>query len=178
MLVLILCTVQITRGRTAIAGKPDEKKTAKKLTISELASEFGVTPRTIRYYEEKGLLQPHRDTPTSQRLYDDRDRARLKLILRGKRFGYSLAELEDILELYDVDPSQSKQIKRTLEYGIQHIQEIDERVDELLEIRAEMLEFAKEFLEILKKNPAEQDKDGKEFISVAEDIIERLDKRK
>ena len=101
----------------------------------------------------------------------------MKLILRGKRFGYSLAELEDILELYDVDPSQSKQIKRTLEYGIQHIQEIDEKVDELLEIRAEMLEFAKEFLEILKKNPAEQGKEGKEFISIAQDIIERLDKR-
>jgi len=143
-----------------------------------LASEFGVTPRTIRYYEEKGLLTPYRETPTSQRLYDERDRARLKLILRGKRFGFSLDELSDILELYDVDPSQSKQIKRTLEYGIQHIQEIDERVDELLEIRAEMLEFAKEFLEILKENPAEQGKDGKEFISIAQDIIEKLDIKK
>ena len=170
--------VKNLEGVRIIAGKPDDKKSIKKLTISELASEFGVTPRTIRYYEEKGLLLPHRDTPTSQRLYNDRDRARLKLILRGKRFGYSLAELEDILELYDADPSQSKQIKRTLEYGIQHIQEIDERVDELLEIRAEMLEFAKEFLQILKENPAEQSKDSKEFISIAQDIIEKLDKKK
>ncbi len=115
-------------------------------TISELAAEFGITPRAIRYYEEVGLLKPHRNTPTSQRLYDDRDRARLKLILRGKRFGYSLSELVDILQLYEVDPTQKKQIIRTLEYGLQHIREIDERIEELREIRREMLEFASSFL--------------------------------
>lgn len=136
-----------------------------------------MTPRTIRYYEEKGLLFPHRDTPTSQRLYDDRDRARLKLILRGKRFGYSLAELSDILELYEVDPSQGKQIRRTLEYGLQHIREINERIDELLEIRAEMLEFANEFLEILTETPAEQSRDGREFIAAAQAVIDELDRR-
>jgi len=135
-----------------------------------------VTPRTIRYYEEKGLLRPHRDTPTSQRLYNDRDRARMKLILRGKRFGYSLAEIKDLIELYEVDPSQVKQIKRTLEYGLQHIQEIDEKIDELLEIRAEMLEFAKEFLEILKKNQAERGEDEKPFITLTQDVINKLQK--
>lgn len=136
-----------------------------------------MTPRTIRYYEEKGLLVPHRETPTSQRLYDERDRARLKLILRGKRFGYSLDELADILELYEVDPSQKKQITRTLEYGLRHIQEIDERIEELLEIRAEMLEFAKEFIEILKHDLAEQGGDGDEFLSIAEGLVEELDRK-
>ncbi|RJP28491.1 MAG: MerR family transcriptional regulator [Actinobacteria bacterium] len=142
------------------------------MTISELAGEFGITPRTIRYYEEMGLLSPHRNTPTSQRLYDERDRARLKLILRGKRFGYSLAELADILELYDIDPTQGRQIMRTLEYGVRHIREIDERIEELEEIRKEMLEFATSFLEILE----EQGEDG-EFIARAREMVGMMEKK-
>jgi DNA-binding transcriptional MerR regulator len=117
---------------------------------------------------------PHRETPTSQRLYDERDRARLKLILRGKRFGYSLAELVDILELYEVDPTQKKQITRTLEYGIKHIQEIDERIEELREIRAEMLEFAKSFLDILQKDGGQKEK---EFLEMARGLIGELEKK-
>jgi len=142
-----------------------------KTTISELAAEFGITPRAIRYYEEVGLLSPHRNTPTSQRLYDERDRARLKLILRGKRFGYSLSELVDILELYEVDPTQRQQIMRTLEYGLQHIREIDERIEELREIRQEMLEFASSFLEILE----EQEVEG-EFLAMARDVVGKMQK--
>lgn len=140
-------------------------------TISELAAEFGITPRTIRYYEEVGLLSPHRNTPTSQRLYNDSDRARLKLILRGKRFGYSLAELTDILELYEVDPTQHRQIIRTLEYGLQHIREIDERIEELQEIRQEMLDFAASFLEILEEQEA-----GSEFLVQARATVREMEK--
>ncbi len=151
------------------AGRSGKRRT--RMTISELAAEFGITPRTIRYYEEVGLLSPHRDTPTSQRLYNERDRARLKLILRGKRFGYSLAELKDILELYEIDPSQRQQIMRTLEYGLRHIQEIDERIEELREIRGEMLEFAASFLRILE----EQGEDG-EFVGRAREIVEAMEK--
>ncbi|MBC7231295.1 MAG: MerR family DNA-binding transcriptional regulator [Actinobacteria bacterium] len=154
-----------------MGGKGGGRKARPKTTISELAGEFGITPRTIRYYEEVGLLSPHRDTPTSQRLYDDRDRARLKLILRGKRFGYSLAEIKDILELYDVDPTQRKQIMRTLEYGLRHIRELDERIEELREIRGEMLEFAAGFLRILE----ERGEDG-EFVSRAREIVEAMDR--
>ncbi len=126
-----------------------EEKLCERVTISELADEFGVTQRTIRYYEEVGLLSPHRNTPTSQRLYNDQDRARLKLILRGKRFGYTLAELTDIIELYEVDPTQRQQIMRTLEYGMRHVQEIDEKIQELQEIREEMMELAVRFVKIL-----------------------------
>jgi DNA-binding transcriptional MerR regulator len=143
----------------------------RKATISELAAEFGITPRAIRYYEEVGLLKPHRNTPTSQRLYDERDRARLKLILRGKRFGYSLSELVDILELYEVDATQKQQIMRTLEYGLQHIREIDERIEELREIRGEMLEFASSFLEILE----EQETDT-EYLAIARDVVKEMEK--
>jgi DNA-binding transcriptional MerR regulator len=143
-----------------------------KMTISELAAEFGITPRAIRYYEEVGLLSPHRNTPTSQRLYDERDRARLKLILRGKRFGYSLAELVDILELYEVDPTQRQQIMRTLEYGVEHIREIDERIEELEEIRKEMLEFATSFLTIL-----EEQGEDREFIAKARELVEMMERK-
>ena len=143
-----------------------------RMTISELAAEFGITPRAIRYYEEVGLLSPHRDTPTSQRLYDERDRARLKLILRGKRFGYSLAELVDILELYEVDPTQGRQIMRTLEYGLEHIREIDERIEELQEIRKEMLEFASSFLAILER----RGEDGV-FVARAHETVEMMEEK-
>jgi DNA-binding transcriptional MerR regulator len=145
-------------------------------TISELADEFGITPRAIRYYEECGLLSPERKTPTSQRLYNGRDRARLKLILRGKRFGYSLSELGDILKLYDADHTQGKQIMRTLEYGLSHIREIDERMEELQEIREEMLEFARSFLEILKTADGAGAPEMKEYISGAAEIIRRMER--
>jgi DNA-binding transcriptional MerR regulator len=143
-------------------------------TISQLADEFGITPRAIRYYEECGLLSPLRKTPSSQRLYDDRDRARLKLILRGKRFGYSLTEIGDVIKLYDADPTQGKQIMRTLEYGFDHIREIDERIEELREIREEMLEFARSFLEILKSADGGGTKEMKQYIAAAGEIIARL----
>jgi DNA-binding transcriptional MerR regulator len=152
---------------SASGGKEGPRR---KMTISELAAEFGITARAIRYYEEVGLLSPHRNTPTSQRLYDERDRARLKLILRGKRFGYSLAELVDILELYEVDPTQKQQIIRTLEYGLQHVREIDERIEELQEIRKEMLEFASSFLEILEEQEVEA-----KYLSLARDVVRKME---
>ena len=70
-------------------------------TISELAREFAVTPRALRFYEDKGLLAPHRDG--MNRVYSHRDRGRLQLILRGKRVGLSLIEIKEILDLYKVD---------------------------------------------------------------------------
>ncbi len=160
-------------------GKPRNEVVAgreRKMTISELAREFGIAPSAIRYYEEVGLLSPHRDSPRSQRLYDDRDRARLKLILRGKRFGYSLSELADILALYDVDPTQEKQIVRTLEYGFQHIREIDERIEELLEIRGEMLEFAEAFLAMLERKEGKEG-ERREFVEAARKVIGELGAR-
>jgi DNA-binding transcriptional MerR regulator len=68
-------------------------------TISELAKEFGVTPRTIRHYEEESLLAPRRDG--TSRIFSSRDRARLKLALRSKRLGLSISEIRELFELYD-----------------------------------------------------------------------------
>ena len=77
-------------------------------TISELAHEFSITTRTIRFYEDEGLLQPGRKG--RQRIYSRRDYVRLKLILRGKRLGLSLSEIADIIELYDSDQGETGQL--------------------------------------------------------------------
>ena len=77
-------------------------------SISELAHEFDVTPRTIRYYEDEGLLTPLREGQT--RIYSHRDKIRLKLTLRGKRLGFSLAEIRELFEMYDTDRSSKTQL--------------------------------------------------------------------
>ena len=81
-------------------------------TISELAREFGVTTRTIRFYEDQGLLSPKREG--TNRIFSQRDRVRLKLALRGKRLGFSLAEIRELFELYDVSRDEHQQLEEFL----------------------------------------------------------------
>ena len=83
--------------------------TGKTYTISELAREFGVTTRTIRFYEEKGLVRPLRDG--RKRLYSSADRARITLILRGKRIGMTLQECVDFIDMYDPEHNNSEQLR-------------------------------------------------------------------
>ena len=78
-------------------------------SISDLAAEFDVTTRTIRFYEDQGLITPLRQG--TRRLFRPRDRTRLKLILRGKRLGFSLAEILEIVDLYDAAPGESGQLR-------------------------------------------------------------------
>ena len=77
--------------------------------ISELAKEFDITTRSIRFYEDMGLIQPERKG--NMRVYQRRDKVRLKLILRGKRLGFSLAEIRDLLDLYDTNQLDTQLIK-------------------------------------------------------------------
>ncbi len=81
--------------------------------IAELAREFDVTTRTIRFYEDKGLISPARKG--QRRIYHPRDRVRLKLIMRGKRLGFSLEEIHEMIDLYDVDPSEVAQLRHFLQ---------------------------------------------------------------
>lgn len=81
-------------------------------SISELAAEFGVTTRTIRFYEEKGLLNPAREG--TRRVYSPADRTRLRLILRGKRLGFSLEESAEIVLMYGSPGNNRKQLKRLI----------------------------------------------------------------
>ncbi len=98
-------------------------------TVTQLCREFGVTPRALRFYEAKGLLHPDRDG--MRRRFDQRDRARLALILRGKRFGFSLAEIGELLDLYNADGTQVVQLTRTLEVARRRLEDMRKQRDEL-----------------------------------------------
>lgn len=82
---------------------------SKAYTISDLAREFGVTTRTLRHYEDQGLVTPTREG--INRIYSHRDRVRLKLALRGKRLGFSLSELRELFELYDLANDERRQLE-------------------------------------------------------------------
>ena len=99
------------------------------MTIREMCDAFDVTPRTLRFYESKELLFPVREG--QKRLFTKRDRARLKLILRGKRFGFSLEEIRQLLDLYHVGDQQHTQMMRTLEIAGERLQDLVGQRDEL-----------------------------------------------
>ena len=108
-------------------------------TISELSSRLDVTPRTIRYYEELGLLQPERQQ--NRRQYTERDRVRLQLILRGRRLGFSLSEIQDMLDLYAADPSEVTQLRDVLRRGDAKLAEVEAQIRDLEAVRMEMMEW-------------------------------------
>jgi DNA-binding transcriptional MerR regulator len=93
-------------------------------TVTQLAKELGVTARTVRFYEDKGLLTPQRAGNT--RIFTHRDKVRLILILRGKRLGFSLREIKEYLNLYDADPTQKEQWRDLLK-------KVQGRIDQLLD---------------------------------------------
>ena len=96
----------------ALDGDDGDHGRAAMFSIGDLSREFDVTLRTLRFYEDKGLLNPKRDG--LNRLYSRRDRARLKLVLMGKRVGFSLTEIKDMLDLYDLRDGQVTQLKVAL----------------------------------------------------------------
>ena len=101
----------------------------KLMTIREMCDTYQVTPRTLRFYEAKELLSPLRDG--QKRLFTHRDRARLTLILRGKRFGFSLEEIRQLLELYHVGDQQQTQLSSTLSIARERLADMVHQRDEL-----------------------------------------------
>lgn len=122
----------------AAAAARAHRKAAAGYTIGELAAEFGVTPRTIRFYEDEGLIAPRR--AGTARIYSRRDRSRLMLICRGKRLGFSLVEIKEFLDLYDTDPDQVGQMTFALARARARIAQLEaQRADveqTLAELRA------------------------------------------
>ena len=108
------------------------------ITIREMCDSFGVTPRTLRFYESKELLFPIREG--QKRWFTKRDRARLKLILRGKRFGFSLEDIRQLLDLYDMGDQQATQLRRTYELALKRLAEMEAQRDELDTAIAELRE--------------------------------------
>ncbi|MEC3862482.1 MerR family DNA-binding transcriptional regulator [Mesobacterium sp. TK19101] len=108
------------------------------MTIREMCEAFDVTPRTLRFYESKELLFPVREG--QKRLFTKRDRARLKLILRGKRFGFSLEEIRQLLDLYHMGDQQQTQLQKTYEIARDRLSDMERQRDELNEAIAELKE--------------------------------------
>ncbi len=109
-------------------------------SISDLSEAFEISTRSIRFYEEKKLISPKR-TEGNQRIYTRRERARLKLILRGKRFGYTLDEIAEIIGMTDIDFDEMEQITKALKFGKKRVAEIRERINELTLLEQDLLTF-------------------------------------
>ncbi|MEP6067799.1 MAG: MerR family DNA-binding transcriptional regulator [Paracoccaceae bacterium] len=109
-----------------------------RMTIREMCDAFDVTPRTLRFYEAKELLFPIRIG--QKRLFTKRDRARLKLILRGKRFGFSLEDIRQLLDLYDMGDQQQTQLRRTYDIALERLNQMEAQRNELAEAIGELKE--------------------------------------
>jgi DNA-binding transcriptional MerR regulator len=120
----------------------------KTFTIGQLAEEFGLTLRSIRFYEAEGLLAPSRDGQC--RLFTKQDRARLKLICRGKRLGFSVAEIKEFLNLYTVDRSQHEQMRFLLDHARARIAALKTQLDDVKQTLAELQQIEGEIVAHLK----------------------------
>ncbi len=110
-------------------------------TVTELAAELGVTARTLRFYEDRGLIAPRRLGTT--RVYTHRDRARMRLILRGKRLGFSLREIAEYLDLYDADTTHTEQLRALKQAVTARIAQLEEQRSALDETLAELREIVR-----------------------------------
>ena len=120
-------------------------------TISELAQEFDVTTRTIRFYEDQGLLSPSREG--ANRVFSNRDRVRLKLALRGKRLGFSLAEIRELFELYDVSRDERKQLEEFLSRLDRRRAHLEQQREDIEVMLNEISFFANQCRRLLKEKP-------------------------
>jgi len=124
-------------------------------TISELAREFGVTTRTIRFYEDQGLLNPAREG--TNRVFSSRDRVRLKLALRGKRLGFSLAEIRELFELYDVSRDERKQLEEFLSRLDRRRAHLEQQREDIEVMLTEINFFANQCRRLLKDKPGDDE---------------------
>ncbi len=120
-------------------------------TITDLAKEFEITTRAIRHYEDEGLLNPQRDG--SNRLFSNRDRVRLKLALRGKRLGFSLAEIRELFDLYDNAGDERPQLEALLSKLERHRAQLEQRREDLNVMLSEITFFENQCRKLLAAGP-------------------------
>ena len=121
-------------------------------TISDLAREFDLTTRAMRFYEDMGLLQPERTGPAGRnRIYSARDRTRLKLTLRAKRLGLSLVEIKEILDIYDSPRDTGPQLRKFLAVLADHKSQLEEQMADLVANLDEVKVHEKEAKALLAK---------------------------
>lgn len=124
-------------------------------SISELATMFDISSRTIRYYEEIGMLTSEsRESLTKQRSYTNQERRRLKMILRGKKLGFSLQEIKEMIDLYESNPKGVEEKKKIIAYADRKIQEINEQIQQLQILRDEIISHKEKYI---------QEKDAREM---------------
>ena len=124
-------------------------------SIGDLSAEFGLSPRAIRFYEDQGLLAPAR--AGANRVYGKRDRARLMLILRGKRLGFSLSDIRQFLDLYDVDRTKRRQMAVTLELTRARIRDLEQQLEDITVTLAELRDMAAEIAAYTETTAANDD---------------------
>lgn len=107
-------------------------------TIGDLARELDISTRTIRYYEERGLLSPQRTENTQQRLYSSRDRVRLKLLLRARGLGFALDDIRELFEIYDATHDERRQEERLRVMIMDRLRQIERQLGDLTDLRDEL----------------------------------------
>ena len=125
----------------------DGEMKGKTYSISELAKEFDVTPRAIRFYEDQGLVSPSRKG--RRRVYRERDRVRLKLILRGKRLGFALSEVKEMFDLYDTAPGETAQLRFLLDKIKDRREMLEQQRQDIEAVLHEMESVEKRALNVL-----------------------------
>lgn len=136
-------------GKTDISAKTS-------FTITELANEFAITQRAIRFYEDQGLLKPQRKGRT--RVYLPGDRVRLKLTLRGKRLGFSLSEIRDMFELYEAQHDEKPQLERFLALLGERRAQLEQQREDIEAVLEEILAYERQCRARLKSPAASPDK--------------------
>jgi DNA-binding transcriptional MerR regulator len=139
-------TLTSTRGDEYMANE-------QLFSISELASMFDISSRTIRYYEEVGMLtSEQRDSLTKQRSYTNNQRRRLKMILRGKKLGFNLQDIKEMVELYESNPEGEEEKGRIISFADRKLLEIEEQITQLQMLRDEIFAHKENFIHKTKKS--------------------------
>lgn len=133
---------------------------SKVYTIGDLARELDISTRTIRYYEERGLLTPQRTDNTLQRLYTPRDRVRLKLLLRAKGLGFALEDIRELFEIYDATHDATRQGARLREMIVERLSQVERQLRDLTDLRDELRDALEQVDHQLTN--ADSDPDGKD----------------
>jgi DNA-binding transcriptional MerR regulator len=131
------------------AARTSESRSTTSWTIAQVAEEFGVTHRTVRHYEDLGLISPERRG--TQRVYHRRDRTRLGLILRGKRLGFPLEEIRTIIDLFDAPRGRRTQLEYVLGQIDERRADLDQRLKDVQDAIAELGEFERRCREDLER---------------------------
>ncbi len=138
-----------------VVSSSDDSTKKNQFTIGDLAKEFDCTLRTLRFYEDKGLLNPKRDG--LNRVYNRRDRARLKLVLMGKRVGFSLTEIRDMLDLYDLRDGQVTQLRVALSRFNEQIAVLEDQRKDIEQAIEELSRTVEIVSGMLKQKEAEEE---------------------